>query len=112
MSLKSKVFQYRVWVYSIIAVLLVLLPGCRQDPETTPKYYEAEIRAMEREAVQRAAEKDVKFLEDRHPWEGKTKNIKCLPCRITNVEKPLEQELDYLHTFIHGKKRTKPRLRD
>lgn len=92
--------------------LLLLLGGCRQAPKDPPKYYEAELRAMEREAAQQQAAKHTRFLEDRYPWEGKKPVKPSLPCRIAEKEKILNSELDYLHTFVRGRKRYKPRLRD
>ncbi|GAB4271819.1 MAG: hypothetical protein Kow0029_09800 [Candidatus Rifleibacteriota bacterium] len=103
----------RFWLCLVYAMILIFVSGCRQDPENPPKYYEAELKAMQREADRLEAQKNVKYLEDRYPWEGKkNRSLDCLPCRIYSSEKPIERELDYLHTFIHGKKRTKPRLRD
>lgn len=112
MTTKSRGSSNRIWAYCALTALLIAVPGCRKDPANPPKYYESELRAMKKEARQMSLNEQTKFLEDGYPWEKKTGKAKCLPCRISDVEKPLEQELDYLHTFIHGKKRTKLRLRD
>lgn len=99
--------------FSLLVGLMVMLAvsGCRQAPDNPPKYYQAELREMQRQAQRAEQEKGAKFLEDRYPWEGK-KPENCLPCRISEKEKVLNSELDYLHTFIHGKKRNRRRLRD
>lgn len=94
------------------AMIIIAVSGCRQAPENPPRYYQAELRAMERQAAMQADNETQKFLEDRYPWEGKKSTLDCLPCRIQEKEKVLNSELDYLHTFIHGKKRIRRRLRD
>lgn len=100
--------------FALLTGIMVMLSvsGCRQAPDNPPTYYQAELREMQRQARRGEEEKGQKFLEDRYPWEGKKPEKKCLPCRIGAKEKELNSELDYLHNFIHGKKRNRRRLRD
>ena len=92
--------------------ILLAGPGCRQAPKNPPKYYAAEVVEMEKQARREQQAKNEKFLDDRYPWEGKVKPLQSLPCRIGEKEKSLNSQIDYLHTFIHGKKRCKRQLRD
>jgi hypothetical protein len=110
MPVQSVNFSRFAMIMTVMVMLVV--SGCRQAPENPPKYYQAEIREMERQAAMQANNENHKFLEDRYPWEGKTSSLNCVPCRIQDKEKVLNSELDYLHTFIHGKKRNRRRLRD
>ncbi|MDN5278571.1 MAG: hypothetical protein PWR01_2536 [Clostridiales bacterium] len=112
MQALATISQNRALVCCLGIVLFLSFSGCRQNPDSSPTYYEAEKKAMQKAALLRASDKENKFIKDGYPWEGKLKKVQSLPCSISSVEKPIEHELDYLHTFIHGRKRTKPRLRD
>jgi hypothetical protein len=67
---------------------------------------------MQRQSIQQAGQKEKKYLPDGYPWEGSKKNKPPLTTRISTMEKRIGHELDYLHTFVNGKKSCKPRLRD
>ncbi len=103
----------QLFAFGIVIILPFFSTACRQSPDNPPKYYEAELRAMRKQQSQEAArEAEKSFIPDGYPWEGKTKDKPDVPCSIYKVEKPIEYELNYLHEFVHGKKRKKHRLRD
>ncbi|MEW6710769.1 MAG: hypothetical protein AB1403_13160 [Candidatus Riflebacteria bacterium] len=111
--MKSKQVR-RLKLVTLVAMLAAALGsvGCRQAPSNPPRFYEKELQEMERQAALKEQQKGEKFLEDRYPWEGRVSKTQSLPCRIAEKEKTLNYEIDYLHTFVRGRPRTKPRLRD
>lgn len=93
-----------------LALLILLAGGCRQAPDTDTRFYERELAEMERE--QNQAARIVKPLKDGYPWRGKTKEPTCVPCRITATDRALKAEIKFLHETVHGKTKTRLRLRD
>lgn len=110
MSLKNR---SNGWALIYIALAAVLTTGCRQNPSDEPKYYQRELAAMQREEKRVAAEKAEKkaSMKDGYPWRGRTSE-NCLPCRIKVSEKVIAEEIRYLHETVHGKAKTRLRLRD
>ncbi|MGM0600186.1 MAG: hypothetical protein ACQETH_10270 [Candidatus Rifleibacteriota bacterium] len=105
-------FKFRIFILFAIVASGYVITGCRQDPANPPKYYQSELKAMRRQAAREDAQKEEKFLPDKYPWEGSKKDSPSLTTRISTMEKGIDDELDYLHTFVNGKKSCKPRLRD
>jgi hypothetical protein len=103
----------KIVVVCFVMIVLISFSGCRQDPKNPPRYYESELRAMQKQADEEAQNRaQKKILSDTYPWEGKKPKKQPLPCRIYTTEQTLSQEIDCLYEFIHGKKPPKPRLRD
>lgn len=110
MSLKKTYNKQRnICLALTLTAGLLLLSGCRQPPKDSPEFYESELAAMRREAMQ--AQRVEKPLKDGYPWRGKIKEP-CLPYRIKTMEKNIKVEIDYLHETVHGKKKSRLRLRD
>ena len=105
-------FKFRILVLFAIIISSFAIIGCRQEPSNPPEYYQSELRAMRQQAVREAAQKEEKYLPDKYPWEGNKKNQTSVTTSISTMEKRIDHELDYLHTFVNGKKSCKPRLRD
>ena len=92
-----------------LAILILLAGGCRQAPESSPQYYERELEQMRREALM--AQRADTPVKDGYPWRS-PKPEPCLPYRIKTMEKSIKVEIDYLHETVHGKKKSRLRLRD
>lgn len=92
-----------------MAFLAVFISGCRQAPAEDTKYYERELAQMRKQELM--AQKTEPAIKEGYPWRGKQKEP-CLPCRVKTMEKSIKVEIDYLHETIHGKKKSRLRLRD
>ena len=96
-----------------VAVAAVFMAGCRQDPTPDTRYYHRELAQMKRDELRADAEKAAKAasLKDGYPWRDSAAQ-NCLPCSIKVSDKKLAEEIKYLHETVHGKTKTRPRLRD
>ena len=100
-------------IYLCVAIIFLLLgsSGCRRDPAEPTKLYDAEIKAMEQARVKKVSIDDIK-VKDHYPWQKERPSIDTLPPRVKVMERTMQYEIDYLHEFIRGKKKTKLQLRD
>lgn len=103
-----RITKRKLWVVVLLAALSSV--GCRQAPSNPPEYYESELRAMRKQELEAA--RATRPLKDGYPWEGKKPAKGCMPERILRQERIYQQEIDYLHETVHGKKKTRLRLRD
>ena len=96
-----------------VAVAAIFMAGCRQAPPQDTRFYQRELAQMKRDELRDAAEKAAKAAsnKDGYPWRDKSSQT-CPPCNIKVTEKKLAEEIRYLHETVHGKTKTRPRLRD
>ncbi|NCB38025.1 MAG: hypothetical protein EOM80_04580 [Erysipelotrichia bacterium] len=96
----------------ILAALIVLVGGCRQAPSSDKQYYEKELQQM-RISELRTANTE-KTMKDGYPWRsGNSENsASSLPSRIKRMENSLDNETSCLQELVHGKKKTRLKLRD
>lgn len=106
--MKNYIIKRKLCAFVLLLALSSL--GCRQAPASSPEYYESELKAMRKQKLETA--RDAKPLKAGYPWEGKKPVRDSLSERILKQERVYQQEIDCLHQTVHGKKKTRLRLRD
>ncbi len=116
MTAYSKIFG-RILLICFLCVLVWIVPGCRQSPSTSPKYYQREIEQMQSDEELRARRVEPP-VKDWYPWRGKPpyrsphRPQPDMPQRIDMREQELKVEIDYLNEVVRGKKKVRLRFRD
>lgn len=112
MTARSKNID-RILLVCFLCALALAIPGCRQSPSESPKYYQREIEQMQR-AEELKAQRVEPPVKDWYPWRGKPprRPQPGVAQRIDTREQEIKSEIDYLNEVVRGKKKVRIRFRD